>query len=57
MARPDVVISANATDDAGRFLTTNPRDFFKAFPPLEVLSPQAFLAQYAPAPRPHERQE
>jgi len=38
-------------------LTTNPRDFFKAFPTLEVLTPQAFLAQYAPTPRPGERQE
>lgn len=55
MERPDVVIGANATYDAGWLLTTNPRDFFKAFPLLEVLTPQAFLAQYAPAPRPHDR--
>src|SRR4029450_2682865 len=44
---PDFVIGANATYYAGRLLTTNPRDFFKAFPTLEVLTPQAFLAQYA----------
>ncbi len=54
---PDFVIGANATYYAGRLLTTNPRDFFKAFPTLEVLTPQAFLAQYAPTPRPGERQE
>jgi predicted nucleic acid-binding protein len=54
---PDFVIGANATYYAGRLLTTNPRDFFKAFPTLEVLTPQAFLAQYAPTPRPSERQE
>jgi predicted nucleic acid-binding protein len=54
---PDFVIGANATYYAGRLLTTNPRDFFQAFPALEVLTPQAFLAQYAPAPRPSERQE
>jgi predicted nucleic acid-binding protein len=54
---PDFVIGANATYYAGRLLTTNPRDFFQAFPALEVLTPQAFLAQYAPTPRPSERQE
>jgi predicted nucleic acid-binding protein len=54
---PDFVIGANATYYAGRLLTTNPRDFFQAFPTLEVLTPQAFLAQYAPAPRPRDRQE
>jgi predicted nucleic acid-binding protein len=54
---PDFVIGANAMYYAGRLLTTNPRDFFQAFPTLEVLTPQAFLAQYAPTPRPHERQE
>jgi len=53
---PDFVIGANATYYAGRLLTTNPRDFFKAFPTLEVLTPQAFLAQYAPGPRPHDGQ-
>jgi predicted nucleic acid-binding protein len=54
---PDFVIGANATYYAGRLLTTNPRDFFKAFPVLEVLTPQAFLAQYAPAPRPRDGHE
>jgi len=54
---PDFVIGANATYYAGRLLTTNPRDFFQAFPTLEVLTPQAFLAQYAPTPRPRERPE
>ncbi|HEY5866258.1 MAG TPA: PIN domain-containing protein [Candidatus Tectomicrobia bacterium] len=54
---PDFVIGANATYYAGRLLTTNPRDFFKAFATLEVLTPQAFLAQYTPAPPPRERQE
>ena len=54
---PDFVIGANATYYAGRLLTTNPRDFFKAFATLEVLAPQAFLAQYTPAPPPRERQE
>jgi hypothetical protein len=55
MERADVVIGAHATDDAGWLLTTNSRDFFKAFPLLEVLTPQAFLAPYVSAPRPHER--
>jgi predicted nucleic acid-binding protein len=54
---PDFVIGANAMYYAGRLLTTNPRDFFQAFPALEVLTPQAFLAQYTPAPRPSDRQE
>ena len=54
---PDFVIGANATYYAGRLLTTNPRDFFKAFPTLEVLTRQAFLAQYAPTHRPRERHE
>src|SRR5262249_15039219 len=54
---PDFVIGANATYYAGRLLTTNPRDFFKAFATLEVLTPQAFLAQYTPEPPPRERQE
>ena len=52
---PDFVIGANATYYAGRLLTTNPRDFFRVFPALEVLTPQAFLAQYAPTPGPGER--
>jgi hypothetical protein len=55
MERPDVVIDTNATDDARWLLTTDFRDFFQAFPLLEVLTPQAFLAPYASAPRPHER--
>jgi predicted nucleic acid-binding protein len=54
---PDFVIGANASYYAGRLLTTNPRDFFKAFATLEVLTPQAFLAQYAPTPPPSERRE
>ena len=37
---PDFVIGANATYYAGRLLTTNPRDFFNAFPTLEILTPQ-----------------
>src|SRR5713226_8922508 len=49
---PDFVIGANAAYYAGRLLTTNPRDFFKAFPTLEVLTPQAFLERYGPAPSP-----
>jgi hypothetical protein len=57
MAFPDVVIGAKATYDAGWLWTTNSRDFFKAFPLLQVFTPQAFLVQYAPALRPHERQE
>lgn len=51
---PDFVIGANALYYAGRLLTTNPRDFFKAFPALEVLTPLAFLKQYASAPQPPE---
>jgi predicted nucleic acid-binding protein len=47
---PDFVIGANAAHYAGRLLTTNPRDFFRAFPTLEVLTPQAFLAQYRTTP-------
>lgn len=43
---PDCVIGANAAYYAGRLLTTNPRDFFRAFPALEVLTPEAFLARY-----------
>ena len=54
---PDFVIGANAAYYAGRLLTTNPRDFFRAFPALEVLTPQALLAQYAPTPRPRDGHE
>jgi predicted nucleic acid-binding protein len=54
---PDFVIGANATYYAGRLLTTNPRDFFRAFPTLEVLTPQTFLARYAPAPPQREGPE
>jgi len=43
---PDFVIGANAAHYAGRLLTTNPRDFFRAFPTLEVFTPQAFLERY-----------
>lgn len=46
---PDFVIGANATHYAGRLLTTNPRDFFRAFPTLEVLTPQGFLERYGTA--------
>ena len=44
MERPDVVMGAKATDDAGWVWTTNARDFFKVFPFQEALTPQAFLA-------------
>ena len=53
---PDFVIGASAVYYAGRLLTTNPRDFFKTFPTLEVLTPQAFLERYAPAQRPRDGQ-
>jgi predicted nucleic acid-binding protein len=46
---PDFVIGASAVHYAGRLLTTNPRDFFKAFSTLEVLTPQAFLERYGTA--------
>jgi predicted nucleic acid-binding protein len=46
---PDFVIGANAAYYSGRLLTTNPRDFLRAFPALEVLTPQAFLEQYGQA--------
>ena len=51
---PDFVIGANAAYYAGRLLTTNPRDFFKAFSALEVLTPQAFLERYSPAQSPRD---
>jgi predicted nucleic acid-binding protein len=54
---PDFVIGANAAYYAGRLLTTNPRDFFRAFPALEVLTPQAFLARYTPAQPPSDGPE
>ena len=44
MERPDVVMGAKDTDDAGWVGTTNTRDCFKVFPFQEVLTPQAFLA-------------
>jgi predicted nucleic acid-binding protein len=44
---PDFVIGANASYYSGRLLTTNPRDFFRAFPTLEVLTPSVFLERYA----------
>jgi predicted nucleic acid-binding protein len=34
---PDFLIGANATHYSGTLLTTNPRDFLKSFPKLEVL--------------------
>jgi len=46
---PDFVIGANALHYAGRLLTTNPRDFFRVFPTLEVLTPQVFLERYGTA--------
>jgi predicted nucleic acid-binding protein len=46
---PDFVIGANALHYAGRLLPTNPRDFFRVFPSLEVLTPQAFLERYGTA--------
>ncbi len=43
---PDFLIGANAVHYSGRLLTTNPRDFSKDFPRLEVLTPKAFLEKY-----------
>ncbi|MDH3601648.1 MAG: hypothetical protein OEU26_18720, partial [Candidatus Tectomicrobia bacterium] len=43
---PDFVIGASAFYYSGRLLTTNPRDFFRAFPTLEVLTPSVFLERY-----------
>ena len=40
-------IGASATYYAGGYsLTTNPRDFFRAFPALEALTPRSFLERY-----------
>jgi predicted nucleic acid-binding protein len=43
---PDFLIGANAVHYSGRLLTTNPRDFLRYFPPLEVLTPRAFRERY-----------
>jgi predicted nucleic acid-binding protein len=43
---PDFVIGASASYYSGRLLTTNPRDFFHAFPTLEVLMPSVFVERY-----------
>ncbi len=43
---PDFLIGANAAYFSGRLLTTNPRDFLRSFPGLEVLTPKSFLEQY-----------
>ena len=43
---PDFVIGASASYYSGRLLTTNPRDFFRAFPTLEVLMPSVFVERY-----------
>lgn len=43
---PDFLIGANASHYTGRLLTTNPRDFLKYFPFLEVLTPQSLLQKY-----------
>lgn len=51
---PDFVIGANAAYYAGRLLTTNPRDFFTAFPTLEVLTPEALVARYTPTLPPED---
>jgi predicted nucleic acid-binding protein len=45
---PDFVIGASASYYSGRLLTTNPRDFFRSFSALEVLTPQVFLERYHP---------
>ena len=43
---PDFLIGANATYFSRRLLTTNPRDFFRSFPSLEVLTPKGLLEKY-----------
>lgn len=43
---PDFLIGANAVYYSGRLLTTNPRDFLRFFPSLEVLTPKIFLKRY-----------
>jgi len=43
---PDFLIGANAAHYSGQLLTTNPRDFLKYFPHLEVVTPKAFLERY-----------
>jgi predicted nucleic acid-binding protein len=43
---PDFIIGASASYYSGRLLTTNPRDFFRAFSTLDVLTPQMFLERY-----------
>ncbi len=43
---PDFLIGANAAHYSGQLLTTNPRDFLKYFPHLEVLTPKALLERY-----------
>lgn len=43
---PDFLIGANAADYSGRLLTTNPRDFLRSFPGLEVLTPKVFLDKH-----------
>jgi predicted nucleic acid-binding protein len=43
---PDFLIGASAAYYTGRLLTTNPRDFFRSFPTLEVLTPQILLDRY-----------
>lgn len=43
---PDFLIGANASYFSGRLLTTNPRDFLRSFPNLEVLTPIDLLDKY-----------
>lgn len=47
---PDFLIGANASHYTGRLLTTNPRDFLKYFPFLEILTPQSLLQKFPVAP-------
>jgi predicted nucleic acid-binding protein len=42
---PDFLIGANAAHYSGRLLTTNPRDFFRNFPRLKVVTPKTFLTE------------